>query len=149
LICCEREIGLNVYDVSACFYPSLPKVGRASDRIGQVRNGEIIVKKVEELPSGAGEVARAYPAVWEAYAALGKATAEAGSLDARTRRLVKLALSIGASSEGAVHSHTRRAIAEGVSQVELKQVALLAIATLGLPQAVKGLTWIEDITDPS
>jgi alkylhydroperoxidase/carboxymuconolactone decarboxylase family protein YurZ len=107
------------------------------------------VKKVEELPSGAGEVARAYPAVWEAYAALGKATAEAGPLDARTRRLVKLALSIGASSEGAVHSHTRRAIAEGVSKKELKQVAVLAIATLGFPQAVKGLTWIEDITDPS
>ena len=37
-------------------------------------NQEMIVKKMEELPSGAGEVARAYPAVWEAYAALGKAT---------------------------------------------------------------------------
>ena len=118
-------------------------------RTSQARDREMIVKKAEELPSGAGEVARAYPAVWEAYAALGKATAEAGPLDARTRRLVKLALSIGASSEGAVHSHTRRAIAEGVSKDELKQVALLAIATLGFPQAVKGLTWIEDITDPS
>lgn len=71
------------------------------------------MKKIEELPSGAGEVARAYPAVWDAYAALGKATAEAGPLDQKTRRLVKLALSIGASSEGAVHSHTRRAIEEG------------------------------------
>jgi len=108
-----------------------------------------MVENADELPSGAGKVARAYPAVWEAYAALGKATAEAGPLDERTRRLVKLALSIGASSEGAVHSHARRAVAEGVSKQELKQVALLAIATLGLPQAVKGLTWIEDITDPS
>ena len=27
-------------------------------------------------------------------------------------------------------------------------MALLAIPTLGLPQAVKGLTWIEDITGP-
>ena len=107
------------------------------------------MKKIEELPSGAGEVARAYHAVWDAYAALGKATAEAGPLDQKTRRLVKLALSIGASSEGAVHSHTRRAIEEGVSKDQLKQVALLAIATLGLPQAVKGLTWIEDITDPN
>ena len=107
-----------------------------------------MVEKADELPSGAGKVARAYPAVWEAYAAVGKATAEAGPLDERMRRLVKLALSIGASSEGAVHSHTRRAIEEGVSKQELKQVALLAITTLGLPQAVKGLTWIEDITEP-
>ena len=108
-----------------------------------------MIEKIDELPSGAGEVARAYPAVWEAYEALGKAAAEAGPLDERTRRLVKLALSIGASSEGAVHSHARRALKEGVSTDELKHVALLAITTLGLPQAVKGLTWIEDVSDPS
>lgn len=103
----------------------------------------------DRLPSAAGKVASEYPAVWQAYAALGKAAAEAGPLDQRTRRLVKLALALGASSEGAVHSHTRRGIDEGLSPKELKQVALLAIATLGLPQAVRALTWIEDVTDPS
>jgi alkylhydroperoxidase/carboxymuconolactone decarboxylase family protein YurZ len=87
------------------------------------------------------------PRVWEAYETLGKSTAEAGPLDGKTRRLVKLALAIGASSEGAVHSHVRRALDEGVPKAELKQVALLAITTLGLPQAVKGLTWVEDITE--
>jgi alkylhydroperoxidase/carboxymuconolactone decarboxylase family protein YurZ len=46
-------------------------------------------------------------------------------------------------SEVAVHSHTRRALAEGISKDELKQVALLAIPTLGFPQGVKALTWIE------
>jgi len=108
-----------------------------------------MTKNADVLPSAAGTVARGYPAIWQAYSALGKACAEVGSIDHRTLRLVKLALAIGASSEGAVHSHTRRAIDEGISREELKQVALLAIATLGFPQAVKGLTWIEDITDPS
>lgn len=107
-----------------------------------------MAEKPENLPSGAAEVARTYPQVWEAYAALGQACAEAGPLDGRTLRLVKLALAIGASSEGAVHSHARRAVAEGVSKEELRQVALLAIPTLGFPQGVKALTWIEDITDP-
>jgi alkylhydroperoxidase/carboxymuconolactone decarboxylase family protein YurZ len=102
----------------------------------------------EDLPSGAGEVAAAYPEVWKAYAALGKACSEAGPVDGRTARLVKLALAIGALSEGAVHSHTRRALDEGLAKEELKQVALLAIPTLGFPQAVRVLTWIEDITDP-
>ena len=101
----------------------------------------------EDLPSGAAEIARAYPDVWAAYAALGKACAQAGPLDRRTVRLVKLALALGALLEGAVHSHTRRGLADGLSPEELKHVALLAIPTLGLPQAVKGLTWIEDITD--
>ncbi|WP_027132695.1 carboxymuconolactone decarboxylase family protein [Geminicoccus roseus] len=107
-----------------------------------------MAEKPENLPSGAAEVARSYPEVWEAYAKLGQACAEAGPLDGRTLRLVKLALAVGASSEGAVHSHARRAVAEGVSREELRQVALLAIPTLGFPQGVKALTWIEDITDP-
>jgi alkylhydroperoxidase/carboxymuconolactone decarboxylase family protein YurZ len=101
----------------------------------------------ENLPSGAGEVAQSYPEIWAAYTALGKACSEAGPLEDRTRSLVKLALAVGALSEGAVHSHTRRGLAEGLSKEELKQVALLAIPTLGFPQGVKALTWIEDITD--
>lgn len=100
----------------------------------------------DELPSGAGELARAHPEVWRAFAALGKACAESGPLDPRTIRVVKLALAIGALSEGAVHSHTRRALEEGLSSAMLKHVALLAIPTLGFPQGVKALTWIEDIT---
>ncbi len=51
-------------------------------------------------PSRAGDLARTYPTVWNAYASLGQAAAEAGPLDNRTRRLIKLALAIGARSEG-------------------------------------------------
>jgi alkylhydroperoxidase/carboxymuconolactone decarboxylase family protein YurZ len=87
-----------------------------------------------------------YPTVWQTYSALGKACSSAGPIDPRTARLLKLALAIGASSEGAVHSHTRRAVGEGISATELKQVAILAIPTIGFPHAVKGLSWIEDIT---
>lgn len=101
----------------------------------------------EQLPAGAGRVADHYPEVWQAYAELGKACSEAGPLDDATRRLVKLALAVGARSEGAVHSHARRALLEGVEPQALKQVALLSIPTLGLPAAVAALTWIEDITD--
>lgn len=102
----------------------------------------------QDLPSGAGKLAAIYPRVWESYAALGRACSQAGPIDGRTARLVKLALAIGALSEGAVHSHTRRALEEGLTKEELKQVALLAIPTLGFPQGVKALTWIEDLTDP-
>jgi hypothetical protein len=33
-----------------------------------------MIEMFEELPSGAGKIARTYPAVWEVFAALGKAT---------------------------------------------------------------------------
>ena len=101
----------------------------------------------QDLPSGAARLADSHPKVWAAYENLGEVVAEGGPLDAKTRRLVKVALAIGCSSEGAVHSHVRRAVSEGVKADELRHVALLAIPTLGLPAAVKGLTWIDDILE--
>ncbi len=98
-----------------------------------------------DLPHGANDVATNNPDVWDAYSDLGLAVAESGPLDASERRLVKLALSIGIGSEGATHSHTRRALDEGFSAEALRQVALLAIPTAGFPAAVAGLTWIEDV----
>lgn len=99
-----------------------------------------------DLPGAAGRIAREKPELWDAFARLGQATSDAGPLDDRSRRLVNLALAIGADSEGATHSHCRRALAEGMSAEELEHVAFLAITTLGWPQAIRGLTWIRDVT---
>lgn len=98
-------------------------------------------------PSGAGQFAKSFPEIWDAYTTLGKSCSDAGPLGTETRRLIKLALAIGAGSEGAVHSHTRQALAEGQSIESLRQVAVLAITTLGFPAAVAGLSWIGDITE--
>ncbi len=101
----------------------------------------------ETLPSGAARLAEDHPPVWTAYQHLGAACAEAGPLDARTRRLVKLAVAIGQESEGAVHSHTRRALGEGLTKDEVLHVALLAIPSMGLAKAAAAMTWIADILD--
>ena len=98
-------------------------------------------------PTGAGRLATDYPDVWENYTALGKSVADAGALDARTRRLLKLALAIGAGSEGAVHSHARQAREEGIADVDIRQVALLAITTLGFPAAMAAYSWVNDILE--
>lgn len=98
-------------------------------------------------PSGAGRLAEDYPAVWNSYAALGKSVAESGTLDARTRRLLKLALAVGSGSEGAVHSHVRQAREEGIADAEIRQVVLLAITTLGFPAAMAAYSWVNDILE--
>jgi alkylhydroperoxidase/carboxymuconolactone decarboxylase family protein YurZ len=96
-------------------------------------------------PSGAGQFAKNFPDVWQAYQALGASVAESGPIDGRGRRLVKLALAIGAGSEGAVHSHARQAVEEGLSNDEIRQVCNLAITTLGFPAAMAALTWVNDV----
>jgi alkylhydroperoxidase/carboxymuconolactone decarboxylase family protein YurZ len=98
------------------------------------------------LPGAAVHMAREHPELWEAFQQLGEEASRAGPLDARTRRLIHLALAIAASTEGATHSHARRGSSEGISPDELKHVAILAITTVGWSQAMKGLTWVRDIT---
>lgn len=97
------------------------------------------------LPPAAARIAETQPEIWKAYAALGRACTEAGPLDGEAVRLVKLALAIGAGSEGAVHSHARQALAEGIAPQAVRHTALLAITTLGFPQAMRAATWIEDV----
>jgi len=100
----------------------------------------------DDLPASAGGFADEQPDVWDAYSDLGAACAEAGPLDEETRRLVKLALAVGAESEGAVHSHVRRGLDEGLTADELEHVSTLAITTLGFPQAIAARTWVRDLT---
>ncbi|MBK1696582.1 carboxymuconolactone decarboxylase family protein [Rhodovibrio salinarum] len=98
-----------------------------------------------KLPTAAQQIAQYHPDVWDAYEQLGKAVAEAGPLDARTIHLVKIAAAIAQRSEGATHSHVRRALEAGVSAAEIRHVSMLLAPTSGFPQAVAGRTWIEDI----
>jgi alkylhydroperoxidase/carboxymuconolactone decarboxylase family protein YurZ len=98
-----------------------------------------------ELPDVVAEFAGEYPLVWSAYNRLGNASAEAGPLDEKSQRLVKLAIAIGAQRQGAVHSHTRRALAAGCTPEELVHVGVLAITTIGWPGAFAAICWIKDI----
>ena len=53
---------------------------------------------------------RAFPTVHAAHQELARRCYEVGPLDERSARLVKLGIAIGAQAEGAVRSHTRRAL---------------------------------------
>lgn len=101
----------------------------------------------DDLPGIAGEVAEDHPDVWDAYSDLGAAVADSGPLTTRETRLVKLALAIGIQSEGAVHSHARRARDEGIGEEDLRQVALLSIPTIGFPRAAAAISWLNDDED--
>src|SRR5438045_2322407 len=97
------------------------------------------------VPSHFKAFGEQYPEVMQAYESLGCAAAEAGPLDAKTRELVKLALAIGARSEGATHSHTRRALSAGATAEEIRHVVLLLVTTLGFPAMMAAMTWVEDV----
>ena len=103
----------------------------------------------DKLPNFLENVIEEYPDVWKAYQDLGEASNNAGPLDDKTVRLIKLALAIGAKSEGSVHSHTRRALRQGITHEELQQVALLAVTSIGWSSSMAALSWIQDVINRS
>lgn len=91
------------------------------------------------------EFRRNYPKVWTAFSQLADQCHNGGPLDEKARRLVKVALAIGAGLEGATHSAVRHALEGGVTRDELEHVSLLAITTLGFPSAMRAMSWLDDL----
>jgi alkylhydroperoxidase/carboxymuconolactone decarboxylase family protein YurZ len=100
---------------------------------------------MSQLPKRFEKLHKDYPEVAKAYEELGKAVHSSGPLEDKTRALIKLAISTGAGLEGAVHSHTRKAIELGISKEEIRQTVLLALPTIGLPPTMAAMSWVDDI----
>jgi alkylhydroperoxidase/carboxymuconolactone decarboxylase family protein YurZ len=98
----------------------------------------------DDLPDILAEFTGQYPEVWAAYNRLGEASAAAGPLNEKTQRLVKLAIAIGGQRQGAVNSHTRRALAAGCRPEEIVHVGILAVTTIGWPAAFAAICWIKE-----
>jgi alkylhydroperoxidase/carboxymuconolactone decarboxylase family protein YurZ len=107
--------------------------------------GEKIMAKTGELPQVLEEFAVKYPQLWDAYNALGEAATQAGPLDEKTQRLIKLAIAVGAERRGAVHSHAKRALKAGATPAELMHVGILGITTIGWSGAFAAITWIQEV----
>ena len=99
---------------------------------------------MSELPQPFQDFNRDFPQAAQAYEALATAAHDAGPLDERTRRLVKLAIAVGGRLEGAVRAQARQARDQGMTDAELDHVVLLALTTIGLPSSVAARTWIRD-----
>lgn len=90
-----------------------------------------------------------HPKFMAALEELGKAAKQEGPLDEKTAQLIQLAAAAANHSEGAVHSHTRRALTAGASYAEIRQAILLLTSTVGFPTMTAALSWAEDVMEGS
>lgn len=86
-----------------------------------------------------------YPAIADAYNALGTAASEAGPLDAKSRQLVKVGIAIAAGLEGGTHSQVRKALEAGATPEEIRHAAIQVLTSCGFPTMMRGLSWVEDV----
>ena len=99
----------------------------------------------EYLPDVYVQFRDRFPAVGSALDELGASSDQAGPLDERTRRLVKLGIAAGAGAAGAVRSNVRRALQAGATEGEVLHVVALTITTAGFPAAVAAYSWVDDV----
>ncbi|MGC9344814.1 MAG: carboxymuconolactone decarboxylase family protein, partial [Bacteroidales bacterium] len=69
-------------------------------------------------------VKKYHPEYMKAVENLGMVAKQAGPLDGKQAQLIQLAASIACRSEGAVHSHTQRALEEGATPEEIRHCVL-------------------------
>ncbi|NMB80460.1 MAG: carboxymuconolactone decarboxylase family protein [Ignavibacteria bacterium] len=100
-----------------------------------------------QLPKRFERFLKEYPEIAVAYESLGDAVHKQGPLDEKTRALIKIAIAAGSKMEGAVHAQVRKALKLKITKAEIRQVALLAIPTIGFPAAMAVMSWIDDILD--
>jgi 4-carboxymuconolactone decarboxylase len=81
----------------------------------------------------------------EALEQLGEVARTEGPLDEKTSQLIQLGAAAAMRSEGAVHSHARRALQAGAQPGEIYHAVVILTSTIGFPNTSAALSWVHDI----
>jgi AhpD family alkylhydroperoxidase len=103
---------------------------------------------MQKLPPQYTSIRERFKPFYNALSNLGKAARDMGPLDEKTGHLVQLAAAAALRSEGAVHSHARRALEAGATPEELHHTVLLLTSTIGFPTVSAALSWVDDTIEP-
>ncbi|MBP1608681.1 MAG: hypothetical protein H6Q04_916 [Acidobacteria bacterium] len=76
---------------------------------------------------------------------LGKASRLQGPIDEKTLHLIQLAAATAIRSEGAVHSHVKRALEAGATSEEIYHAIIVLTTTIGFPTVAAALSWVNDV----
>ena len=86
-----------------------------------------------------------YPRVAQDFGQRARACHQAGPLDTKSRRLIKVGIAIGIGSEGDLQSHVIQALEEGVTADEIRHAILQSLTTAGFPKMIVAMRWAEEI----
>lgn len=96
------------------------------------------VEVLDKLRGPTKALRGAIPDVYAGFSATHKAALEAGALDARTKELIALGISVAQQCDGCVASHARGAAMKGASPEEVAEAIGVVILMSGGPATVYG-----------
>ncbi|MGH8477192.1 MAG: carboxymuconolactone decarboxylase family protein [Methylococcales bacterium] len=85
-------------------------------------------KYQQQLGATIGEIAKLSPDTVRGYTQLGGAGAKTGRLDAKTRELIALAVSVTRQCDGRITVHTDAAVKHGATREEIAEALGVAIS---------------------
>ena len=88
-----------------------------------------------------------FPDVFKDFQQLGKSCRDSGPLEKKYQDLANLGIAIGANSRGSVMSQTRKALESGASKEEVAHVVLLSLTTIGFPNMIAAMGWVDEVLE--
>ena len=101
----------------------------------------------KSLPKTYTSIVQRYPVFGRALSDLGETVRKQGPIEGKQAQLIQLAAAASIRSEGAVHSHTRRALESGASDDEIRHTIILLTSTIGFPSVAAALSWVDDLLE--
>ncbi|MGD9075438.1 MAG: carboxymuconolactone decarboxylase family protein [Desulfobacteraceae bacterium] len=99
----------------------------------------------EKIPKWYAGLSKKHGKFMDAIQELGKVVRLEGPLDDKSAHLIQLAAATTLRSEGAVHSHVRRALKAGAKPDEVYHSIILLTSTIGFPTVSAALSWAADV----
>ncbi len=81
----------------------------------------------------------------EALLRVGDLCSKAGPMDQVTQHLIQMGVAVGASSQGGVRSHARRALDAGATKEQVLQTVLLSATIVGFPAMIAAYGWLDEL----
>jgi alkylhydroperoxidase/carboxymuconolactone decarboxylase family protein YurZ len=101
----------------------------------------------KKLPKTYKDINKRYKKLATAVENLGKTTRALGPISKKNSHLIQLAAAASIRSEGAVHSHVRRALECGAKKNEIYHAIILLTSTIGFPAVSAAISWVDDVIE--
>ncbi len=90
-------------------------------------------ERTREISSTLGEFRRSQSGVMHGFHQLSQSALEAGTISAKTKELIALALGVAAHCDGCIGFHAKALVALGASRVEVEEALAVAVYMGGGP----------------
>jgi len=99
----------------------------------------------EKFPKHYVTIRKKFRRFFDAVEELGNVSRLQGPIDEKTLHLIQLAGAAAIRSEGAVHSHVKRALEAGATSEEIYHAIIVLTNTIGFPTVAAALSWTDDM----